>query len=255
MFEDFCPKQGRQARRRFGGSMVAAVAIYAGLSAALIGASAEARQVVEEKLTQITFAPPRPKPPAPPPPPVLAPPPPPEPVAAPEKPRPKAKRRELVAPQVVPDEKPRESTRELAPAEAPGPVEGFLDGVEGGTGTAPAVKATAPAPPTPAAPRPAPPRPPPARVEKLIAPIALATAQPKYPASVRRKGIEGTVIVTFEVLEDGKVTQVRIVSGPRELHETVLETVPTWRFKPARRGANAVRHRMQHRIRFRLEGL
>ncbi len=229
--------------------MVAAVALYAGLSAALIGASAEARQIVEEKLTQVTFAPP-PKPAPPPPAPVQAAPPP-EPVAAPEKPKPKAKRRVLVAPDAVPQEKPPESDRELAASDAPGPVDGSLDGVEGGTGTVPAVKASAPAP-TPA-PRPAAPKPPPpARVEKLIAPVALATTQPKYPASVRRKGIEGAVIVAFEVLEDGKVAHVRIVSGPRELHETVLETVASWRFKPARRGSGAVRHRMQQTIRFRL---
>jgi len=248
MFEDFCPKQEKQGRTRFGGSMVAAVALYAGLSAALIGASAEARQIVEEKLTQVTFAPPAPKPP--PPAPVQAAPPP-EPVAAPEKPKPKAKRRALVAPDAVPQEKPPESDRELAVADAPGPVDGSPGGVEGGTGTAPAVQAVAPAP-TPA-PRPAAIKPPaPARVEKLVTPIAIATAQPRYPASVRRKGIEGAVIVAFEVLEDGKVTHVRIVSGPRELHETVLETVASWRFKPARRGSSAVRHRMQQTIRFRL---
>jgi periplasmic protein TonB len=251
MFEDFCPKQGRKARTRFGGSMVAAAALYAGLSAVLIGASAEARQIVEEKLTQVTFAPPPPPPPPPPAPPPVQAAPPPEPVAAPEKRRPKAKRRALVAPEAVPEDRPVESDRELVAADALGPVDGFVDGVEGGTGNAPAV-AVAPTPPPPA-PRPAPMKPPPPRVEKLVAPIALAPAQPKYPASARRKGVEGTVVVVFEVLEDGKVACARIVSGPRELHETVLETVAGWRFKPARRGSSAVRHRMQHTIRFRLE--
>jgi periplasmic protein TonB len=253
MFEDFSPKQNRQARKRLGGSMVIAASLYAGLSAALIGASAEARQVFEEKLTQVTFAPPPPPPPPPPPAPVLAPAPPPEPVAPPPKPRPKAKRPTLVAPEEVPQEKPPESNRELPAAKAPGPVEGFLDGVEGGVGTAKARAVKTVVPPPPPAPRPAP-RVVPARVEKLIVPVALQTTQPKYSASLRRKGIEGAVVVSFEVLEDGKVTNPRIVSGPPELHETVLKTVVTWRFKPARRGAIAVRHRLVHTIQFRLEG-
>jgi protein TonB len=83
--------------------------------------------------------------------------------------------------------------------------------------------------------------------------VALATERPKYPARARRAGIEGAVVVAFDVLDDGRIVNAKIVSGPRELHETVLETVATWRFRPARRGASAIRHRMQHTIRFRLE--
>jgi TonB family protein len=61
------------------------------------------------------------------------------------------------------------------------------------------------------------------------------------------------VVVEFEVLEDGRVSNPRIISGPPELHESVLRTVSTWRFTPARRGGKAVRYKIQKPIRFLLE--
>jgi protein TonB len=78
-------------------------------------------------------------------------------------------------------------------------------------------------------------------------------AQPRYPANARRKGIEGVVVVSFEVLESGATANARIVSGPKELHEPVLETVAQWRFTPARRGSVKVRFKITRPIRFRLE--
>src|SRR5262245_41257061 len=133
MFDDFAPHPRRKERTRLAGSIVSALAMYGGLSAALIVTSAKARQVAEETLLQVEFRAPRPK---------VEPPPPPAPVpvvqpepAAP-KPRPAAKRRKIEAPQAMPEEKPPESDGELAAAEAPAPVEGFLDGVAGGQGTA-----------------------------------------------------------------------------------------------------------------------
>jgi protein TonB len=232
MFDDFCISAAsqQQARKRFGSSMAAAVLVYGTTSAAIVGATATVREVIEEKETQIAFAPP---PPEPPPPPVVEAAPPPK--AA---PRPKVKRATLKPPDEIPLEKPKESDGPLTEAGDTGPQDGFLDGVEGGTGTA---RVTAP--------------PPPPKVEKLIAPVGLSGMddKPKYPSSAKRKGIEGLVIVSFEVLETGRVGNVRIVSGPPEFHETVLKFVATWRFKPAHRGGTPTRYRMQKPIRFRLE--
>lgn len=232
MFDDFhsSSKNQQQARKRFGGSMAAAIVVYGTSSAAIVGATAATRQVTEEKETQIEFAPP--PEPEPPPPVEAAPPPKPS-------PRPKVKRATLKPPDEIPLEKPKESNDELAEAGEAGPQDGFLDGVEGGTGNG-------------AAP---PPPPPPPKVEKLIPPIGLSSndEKPKYTASAKRKGIEGVVVVSFEVLESGKVTSPRIVSGPPELHETVLKFVMNWRFKPAHRGGKPVRYRMTKQFRFVLE--
>ena len=100
------------------------------------------------------------------------------------------------------------------------------------------------------------PAPRPTALEPLIPPAALGAASiaPKYPVTAQRKGIEGTVVVTFDVLEDGSVTNVRTVSGPPELFESVIRAVDSWRFKPALRGGKPVRYSMTKSVTFRLEG-
>lgn len=218
---------------RFGRSIAAAILIYGSTSAAIVGATATVHKIVEEKETQVQFAPP--PEPAPPPPSL-----PPE-VAAPKpSPRLKVKRPELAPPDKVSDEKLKESDKPLVGAGPSGPVEGFLDGVAGGTGTA-----GAPPPPPP---------PPPPRIEPLVAPVELGhNDRPKYSVAARRKGIEGTVVVAFEVLEDGGVANAQILSGPPELHDCVLRAVASWRFAPAHRGSEKVRFRKTQSIVFRLD--
>jgi protein TonB len=207
--------------------------IYGGSSAAIVAATATVQKVIEEELQQVEFAkapPPEPEPP--PPPPEAAPP-------QAKNLRPKVKRPELVTPVKISDEKLKESDKKLAEAGESGPVDGFLDGVEGGTGNGHP---------------PPPPPPPPPKAEPLVLPVAVGTLEkPKYSPSAKRKGIEGVVVVAFIVLEDGRVANPRIVSGPPEFHESVLRTALLWRFRPAHRGGKPVRYPMQRPVRFVLE--
>jgi periplasmic protein TonB len=230
MFDDFRPEtMSREERARMGGSVAAASLIYAGVAALVLGGSAATHAVVEN-LTQVEFVKHAPEPPPPPPPPEA-------PAVAPENnARPKAKRKELKPPKEVPLEKPKESDEALKDSGDTGPVDGFLNGVEGGTGTGVAAKAAPP--------------PPPPKPEPLVAPVPLNNAAPAYSSSARRKEIEGVVVVGFDVLENGTVANVKIVSGPEELRENVLKTVASWRFKPATRGGKPVRHHMTKPIRF-----
>jgi protein TonB len=199
----------------------------------LIGTTAATQHVVE-KLTQVEFATKLPEPPPPPPPPPTA-----AVAAQPQNARPKMKRRDLKPPDHVPDEKPKESDAPLTNADPAGPVDGFLTGVEGGTGTAKVATVAAP--------------PPPPKPEPLTMPVAASgNAEIHYTAAARRKEIEGVVVVAFDVLENGTVSNVSIVSGPNELRDIVMKAVPTWHFSPARRGKQAVRQHMTKSIRFRL---
>lgn len=234
MFDDFrSGPMSREERTRMGGSAAVASIVYFSVGALLIGTTAATRQVVE-KLTQVEFASKPPEPPPPPPPPTAV-------VAAqPQNARPKMKRRDLKPPDHVPDEKPKESDAPLANADPAGPVDGFLTGVEGGTGTA-RVATVAPPPPAPA------------KLEPLILPVASGSnAEIHYTSAARRKEIEGVVVVAFDVLENGTVSNVSIVSGPNELRDIVMKAVQTWHFSPARRGGKPVRHHMTKSIRFRL---
>jgi protein TonB len=234
MFDDFCQSSTeRETHARFRRSMAAAVVIYASSTAAIVAATATVRRIVEEKETRVEFAPPpEPEPPPPPPPPVQA--------AQPLKNlRPKVKRPELAPPDKISDEKLKESNKALAAADT-GPVEGFLDGVEGGTGNGRGA--------------PAPPPPPPPKLEPLSPAVDPGgNDRPTYSSTARRKGIEGTVVVMFDVLEDGRVANAQIVSGPPEFTDTVLRAVRAWRYKPAHRGATMVRTRIRKSIVFRLE--
>ena len=218
------------------GALLASAVLYAGLVVVVVRSTTAEKAKVIETLTQVAFAPPLPPPP---PPPQESP----QAMVTPEtvqNARPKVKRKELRPPDEVPKERPKEADGELSPSTATGPVDGFLNGVEGGTGTAAAPKGAvlAPAPPPPL---------------PLIPAVAAATnAQPAYTASAKRKEIEGEVVVVFDVLENGTVANIQIVSGPEELRVNVLQTVATWRFRPARRGDQPVRTQLRRAIRFEL---
>jgi TonB family protein len=220
MFDDFSPDASQQqTRKRMGSSAALAMVVYVGGGLLLVSATNKARELVKDSLTQVAFAPPPPPEPEPAPPPEQA-----------AKPRAKAKRAELKTPDKMPLQKLKESDKPLVAAGQTGPVDGFLDGVEGGTGNAPKP------------------------VEKLIPSKDLPGNQfPPYPRNAQKRGIFGTVVVAFDVLPDGKVANPKIVEGPEELHETVLKTALSWRFQPATQGGKPVLHRRTKTIKFNLE--
>ena len=230
MFDDFQRSTDGQSRKRLQRSLAAAAVIYGSSGAALVAATASVRHAAEEELKQVEFA----TAPEPPPPPPEPPPPTPKPQSA----RPKAKRAAIKPPDEIPLDKPKESDAPLAAANDTGPVDGFTDGVEGGTGNGHAP----------------PPPPPPPKAEPLIRPVEMSgNERPKYPKAALRKGIEGVVVVMLEILENGHVGSAKIISGPPEFHETVLEMAHEWRFKPATRGGVPVRYKLNKQVRFRLE--
>jgi protein TonB len=233
MFDDFSKEETSvDARKRLRGSILGAAFVYTVAGAALVAATATARHVVEEELTQVEFAPPPEPEPEPEPPPVeeVAP----KPAAVRAKPK-----KTFDPPDKVPLEKPKESDAELAAADEAGPVDGSLDGVEGGTGTG---RAQAPPPPPPPPPKPG----------KITPPQELDNPQPKYPKGAERKGIEGVVVVSFEVLENGTCVSPKIVSGPEEFHDTVLKAVSGWRYRPAMQDGKKIRKRTTKRVVFQL---
>ncbi len=76
----------------------------------------------------------------------------------------------------------------------------------------------------------------------------------RYPFEARRRGIEGTVIVVFEILKDGSVRNVEILRGigggaDEEAIRVVLNS-PKW--EPGRQRGKAVITRMRLPIRFKL---
>lgn len=240
MFEDFASSaRNPRARKRFAKSVAAAIIVYGTASAVLVMASATVRKLVGERLSAIEFA----QTPAP------------EPEAVPPLPvksslAPKTKRLSYVAaPHKASNDKSKEPGETLAGEGENNAGDRRLDSVASGTGMCPAAARTPTPTPTPAL---APAMP----AEPLTPPAALGGAdryQVEYSSSARRKGIEGKVVVSFVVLEDGSVANVRTLSGPPELRGSVLKAVPAWRFKPAQRGSKPIRYSMTKTLTFRLE--
>ncbi|ORU90507.1 MAG: hypothetical protein A6F71_05970 [Cycloclasticus sp. symbiont of Poecilosclerida sp. M] len=76
--------------------------------------------------------------------------------------------------------------------------------------------------------------------------------KPKYPFVARRRGIEGTVILEFTLLNNGSVKRVFIIesSGSSLLDKSALKTFKLWRFPPNR--FNSIKGSSRQPITFRL---
>jgi protein TonB len=89
--------------------------------------------------------------------------------------------------------------------------------------------------------------------ENVTPPQPLSNAPPPYPPEAKAAGIEGTVVVKFVVTEQGTVTNVQVLRGPPELHQTVITTVKTWRFRPAMLDGQPVAVTKVQPLRFRIK--
>lgn len=77
---------------------------------------------------------------------------------------------------------------------------------------------------------------------------------PRYPPMARRNGIEGQVVLSVNVSQDGKPLSVDVASssGSRLLDEAALEAVQRWRFVPARQFGLPIKAHVAVPIRFQL---
>ncbi len=84
-------------------------------------------------------------------------------------------------------------------------------------------------------------------------PVLLASVSPRYPRELRQSKVEGRVLVTFIVNEEGEVIRPRVESATRpEFKEPALEAIRKWRFKPGRKNGEPVSTHVRVPIRFRV---
>ncbi len=88
-----------------------------------------------------------------------------------------------------------------------------------------------------------------------FAAVYLRNTKPRYPASARRNGESGTVLLKVLVTREGLSSRVELEnsSGSNVLDQLALETVKRWRFTPAQRGGDPVESWVRVPIEFRLE--
>jgi protein TonB len=83
----------------------------------------------------------------------------------------------------------------------------------------------------------------------------LSNPRPPYPFAAVRQGAEGRVLLSAEVLPDGRAGRVRLEksSGHNLLDAAALNTVRSWRFTPARKGGVATAQTVSIPIDFNLQ--
>jgi TonB family protein len=83
----------------------------------------------------------------------------------------------------------------------------------------------------------------------MPSPISMPT--PPYPAEMRKRKVEGKVMLEVLIKDDGSVSNVRVLRGVSpELDESAVTTVKTWKFKPATENGLPVNMRTTVEINF-----
>jgi TonB family protein len=89
--------------------------------------------------------------------------------------------------------------------------------------------------------------------EGMIQPRALKTPEPAYPRSASENKIMGDTIVVVTILEDGSVADIHLVgTAVRSMDEATLQTLKSWKFKPAMCGSEPVVSDLMVVVSFRL---
>jgi protein TonB len=78
---------------------------------------------------------------------------------------------------------------------------------------------------------------------------------PEYPEEARRGGQEGLVVLSVEVLKDGSVGRIEIItsSGYPLLDDSAIRAVKRWQFTPATVNGQPTESTIKIPIRFRLQ--
>ena len=56
--------------------------------------------------------------------------------------------------------------------------------------------------------------------------------QPVYPPAARREGVQGTVVLRAVISKEGRIADLRLISGAEELAPAAIGAVQQWRYKP-----------------------
>jgi protein TonB len=85
-------------------------------------------------------------------------------------------------------------------------------------------------------------------------PRARSQPSPFYPADLRNNGVEGTVVVEFQVDLDGNVCSAEVIRATHAgFIDAAVRAVERWKFEPGRRAGKKVRFRMSVPLVFHID--
>jgi len=89
--------------------------------------------------------------------------------------------------------------------------------------------------------------------ESVEPPVPVRTVPPKYPDAMRREGASGVVTVSCTIDEKGNVQDAKVEKASNTaFSEPALDALKKWKFKPARKGGNAVPIHVSFPIQFNM---
>jgi protein TonB len=62
--------------------------------------------------------------------------------------------------------------------------------------------------------------------------LLLHRVQPIYPDVARRNHIQGTVVLQAVINKNGRISNLKAISGPQELTAAAIGAVEQWRYRP-----------------------
>jgi TonB family protein len=86
------------------------------------------------------------------------------------------------------------------------------------------------------------------RQAKLISHI-----DPVYPTLARNQRISGSVVIDALIDANGRVTTMKVVSGPTLLHQSAMDALKQWKYQPAMLNGTPVSMHLSVAIQFRLQ--
>jgi len=86
------------------------------------------------------------------------------------------------------------------------------------------------------------------RPAKLISHV-----DPVYPTLARNQRISGSVVIDALIDANGRVTTMKVVSGPTLLHQSAMDALKQWKYQPAMLNGTPVSMHLSVAIQFRLQ--
>lgn len=81
----------------------------------------------------------------------------------------------------------------------------------------------------------------------------ISSVPPTYPALAKAQHISGDVRIDALIDANGRVTTMKIVSGPTLLHQAAMDALRQWKYQPATLDGKPVAMHLAVTIQFRLQ--
>ncbi len=81
----------------------------------------------------------------------------------------------------------------------------------------------------------------------------ISSVPPQYPALAKNQHVSGNVLVDALIDANGKVTTMKVVSGPTLLHQAAMDALKQWKYQPATLDGKPVPMHLTVTLQFRLQ--